>query len=173
MEEIQFIQLLFYMLPALLTGLIAYYFFNQHTKNEEGRRKYLLHKESLKSSLPLRLQAYERMALFLERINPSKLLLRVSPESEDKNIYENILVTAIEQEFDHNLTQQIYMSDSCWNIIKASKNATIQLIRRAGMQAESSDKLREIVLNELLEKQPPSHAALGYIKKEVGELWGD
>ncbi|TRZ45199.1 hypothetical protein [Robertkochia solimangrovi] len=171
MEETKFIELLFYLLPALITGLIAYYFFNLHTKNEAGRRRYLLHRENQRNSLPIRLQAYERMALFLERINPAKLLIRVNPTTADKETYEIQLISAIESEFDHNLAQQIYLSDECWNVIKASKNATIQLIRKAGMQAESADKLRELVLSDMLDKQPPSHAGLAYIKKEVGELW--
>lgn len=171
MDTSKIIELLFYLLPALITGGIAYYFFNLHTKNEEGRRRFLLHKENQKNALPLRLQAYERMALFLERINPSKLLIRVAPTSSDKDQYESLLISTIENEFDHNISQQIYISDECWNVIKASKNATIQLIRKVGMQAESAARLREGILNELLEKQPPSNAALGYIKKEVGELW--
>ena len=68
MNESKIIELLFFILPALLTGAIAYYFFSLHTKNEEGRRRFLLHKEMDKNTLPIRLQAYERMALFLERI---------------------------------------------------------------------------------------------------------
>ncbi|WP_224490572.1 DUF7935 family protein [Robertkochia flava] len=171
MYESKIIELLFYLLPALITGLIAYYFFNLHTRNEEGRRRFLLHKETKKNALPLRLQAYERMALFLERINPAKLLVRIAPASADKDQYESLLISTIENEFDHNISQQIYISDECWNVIKASKNATIQLIRKAGMQSDSASKLREGLLNELLDKQPPSNAALGYIKKEVGELW--
>lgn len=171
MNESKIIELLFFILPALITGAIAYYFFSLHTKNEEGRRRFLLHKEMDKSTLPIRLQAYERMALFLERINPSKLLIRVVPENADKGLYEAQLITTIENEFDHNLAQQIYISDECWNVIKASKNATIQIIRKAGMNADSANKLREQVLNNFLDKQPPSNAALGYIKKEIRELF--
>ncbi|MCF8714112.1 hypothetical protein JM658_04655 [Joostella atrarenae] len=171
MNELNIINLLFFLLPALITGAIAFYFFNLHTKNEEGRRRFLLHKEMDKNTLPIRLQAYERMALFLERINPSKLLIRVSPENTDKNLYEAQLIANIENEFDHNLAQQIYISDECWNVIKASKNATIQIIRKAGMNSETADKLREEVLNNLLDKQPPSSAALGYIKKEIRDLF--
>lgn len=169
--ETRIIDLLFYLLPALITGLIAYYFFSMHTKNEEGRRRFLLHKENQKNALPLRLQAYERMALFLERINPTKLLLRVAPTTADKEHYERVLVTTIENEFDHNISQQIYISDECWNVIKASKNTTIQLIRKAALNADTADKLRENVLSSLMEKQPPSATALAYIKKEVGDLW--
>jgi hypothetical protein len=173
MDTAKIIELLSYTLPAIVTGLVAYYFFDLHTKNEEGRRRYLLNKEAQKNALPLRLQAYERMSLYMERINPTKLLIRIAPISNDKNDYENLIITQIEQEFEHNLTQQIYMSDECWTIIVTAKNATIQMIRKANMsdRVENADKLREVVLSDLMEKQSPSNAALAYIKNEVGQLW--
>ncbi|MFV5689929.1 hypothetical protein ACM55M_15040 [Flavobacterium sp. ZT3R25] len=173
MESIPIIELLSYTLPAVVTGVVAYYFFDLHTKNEEGRRRYLLNKEAQKNALPLRLQAFERMTLYMERINPTKLLIRIAPLSQDKNDYENLIIAQIEQEFEHNLTQQIYMSDECWTIIVTAKNTTIQMIRKANMsdRVDSADKLREVLLNDLMEKQSPSNAALAYIKNEVGQLW--
>ena len=173
MDTTKIIELLSYTLPAIVTGLVAYYFFGLHTKNEEGRRRYLLNKEAQKNALPLRLQAYERMSLYMERINPTKLLIRIAPISNDKNDYENLIITQIEQEFEHNLTQQIYMSDECWTIIVTAKNATIQMIRKANMsdRVDNADKLREVLLSDLMEKQSPSNAALAYIKTEVGQLW--
>jgi hypothetical protein len=56
--------LILYANPALITGIIACYFFKEHTKNEDGRRRFLLHKDMQVNTMPLRLQAYERMALF-------------------------------------------------------------------------------------------------------------
>ena len=166
------LQLFGYLLPAVVTGAVAFYFFRLHTKNEEGRRRYLLHKETQKNALPIRLQAYERLALFLERISIPNLVVRVAPRSADKAAYENLLIKNIENEFEHNLSQQIYMSDQCWNVIKAAKNATIQAIRRAGMsESESADKLREDILNETMDLQSPSATALAYVKKEISELW--
>ena len=162
-----------YAVPALITGMIAYYFFKEHTKNEDGRRRFLLHKELQVNSLPLRLQAYERMVLFLERISPTKLLIRVSPTSSDEDTYESLLVATIEQEFEHNLSQQIYVSEECWNIIAAAKNATIQLIRKAGLleKTGTADKLREVILTEMMEKRAPSDAAISFIKNEVSDMW--
>ncbi len=172
MDTTKIIELLFYALPALITGGVAYYFFQMHTKNEEGRRRFLLQKELQKDALPLRLQAYERMVLFLERINPTKLLIRITPISENKNDYENYVIAQIEQEFEHNLTQQIYMSDECWTIIMTAKNATIQMIRKAAMseRVDSADKLREVILSDLMEKSTPSSAALSYMKNELKEF---
>ena len=167
------INLFLYTIPAVVTGLIAYYFFKEHTKNEDGRRRFLLKKEMQVNAMPLRLQAYERMALFLERITPSKLLIRVQPMSIDKKDYEYLLINNIEQEFEHNLSQQIYVTDECWNIITAAKNATIQLVRKATMleTTDTADKLREVILTEMMEKRSPSDAALSYIKEEVSDMW--
>lgn len=172
MDTSKLIELLAYTLPALITGTVAYYFFSLHTKNEEGRRRYLLNKEAQKDALPLRLQAFERMVLFLERISPTKLLIRLTPFSSDKNDYENYVITQIEQEFEHNLSQQIYMSDECWTIIVTAKNATIQMIRKANMseRVDTADKLREIILSDLMDKTTPSSAALSFLKNEVKEF---
>ncbi len=165
-------QLLAYLLPSIVTGAIAFYFFRMHTNNEEGRRRFLLHKDSQTNTLPIRLQAYERMALFLERISIPSLVVRIAPKTADKAAYESLLIRTIENEFEHNLSQQIYLSDECWSIIKAAKSATVQAIRKAAMsETDSADKLREDILTATMDKQNPSTTALAYVKKEVGELW--
>ena len=113
------------------------------------------------------------MALFLERISPNKLIVRITPINSNKDSYESLLISKIEEEFEHNLSQQIYLTDECWNIICAAKNATIQLIRKASLleKTNSANKLREVILTEMMEKRAPSDAALSYIKNEVSELW--
>ena len=172
MDTTKIFELLSYTLPALITGAVAYRFFDLHIKNEEKKRRFVLQNEAKKETLPLRLQAYERMTLFLERINLNKMLIRLSPFSQDKHTYENYIIDQIEQELEHNLTQQIYMSDECWTIIVTAKNTTIQLIRKASMnnRADSAEKLREIIFTELLENHSPSHGALAYIKAEVSKI---
>lgn len=173
MESEKILDFFLYIIPAVITGVLAFYFFKQFIKNEDNRRNFLLHKDQQKHSLPIRLQAYERMALFLERITPAKLLIRINPKSSNKESYESLLIASIEQEFEHNLSQQIYLSDECWSIISASKNATIQLIRKASLlpKTDTANKLREVILTEMMEKKPPSDAALSYIKNEVSDLW--
>jgi len=173
MDIDKIIELLFSIAPAAIVGAIAYYFFQQHIQNENSRRHFLLQKDLQKETFPLRLQAYERMTLFLERIAPAKLLTRVNPTSSNKDDYESLLIATIEQELEHNLTQQIYVSDQCWSITLAAKNATIQLIRKATMQesTDTANKLREVILTDLMDKPAPSNAALAYIKQEVSEMW--
>ena len=172
MDQEDIFALISFTIPTIITGAIAYYFFDSHLKNEEGRRRFLLHKENQKAALPLRLQAYERMVLFLERINPSKILIRITPMSSDKNDYENLVINQIEQEFEHNLTQQIYMTEETWNVIVTTKNTIIQNIRKAAMseKVETSNKLREVILSDLLDKQSPTTLAIEVIKKEVSEI---
>jgi hypothetical protein len=173
MNSERIIDLILYAIPALITGIIAYYFFKEHTKNEDGRRRFLLHKDMQVNAMPLRLQAYERMALFLERITPNKLLVRIVPTSSNKEDYEALLIATIEQEYEHNLSQQIYLSDQCWGIIGAAKNATIQLIRKASLleKTDTANKLREVIITEMMDRRAPSDAALSYIKQEVSEMW--
>ncbi|HAH54491.1 MAG TPA: hypothetical protein DCM02_04195 [Flavobacterium sp.] len=173
MDSTKIIEILAYTIPSLITGGVAYYLFVSYFKDQQNTRRWLLQKENKKETLPIRLQAYERMTLFLERINPLQLLVRITPISEDKNEYANYVIAQVEQEFEHNLTQQIYISEECWSIITTSKNATIQMIRLATKNEKVADanQLREVILSDLLEKPVPSSAALAFIKNEVGQLW--
>jgi hypothetical protein len=167
------IELLSYTIPAIVTGGIAFYFFERHLKNEENIRRFQLHKEHQKQSFPLRLQAYERMVLFLERINPNKLLIRVQPISENKIDYLQMLVQNVEQEFEHNLSQQIYVSDACWDMIVTAKNTTLQMMRNKAVSGEikNAHELQEAILKEGLTEEHPSLSALIYIKNEVSDLF--
>jgi hypothetical protein len=154
-------------------GFVLYHFIELYTNNEKEKRNYLPQKESKPDVLSLRLQAYERMTLFLERINPSQLLVRITPISDDKNDYANFVIAQIEQEYEHNLAQQIYISDECWSTITTAKNATIQLILMETKNEKISDanQLREVVLKELLNKQSPSGDGLIFLRNEVRQLW--
>lgn len=173
MSNTKIIELLAYTLPAVITGAVAFYFFERHLRNESAIRKFQLHKEHQKQSFPLRLQAYERMVLFLERINPNKLMIRVLPFSEDKIEYLQVLVHNVEQEFDHNLSQQIYVSEQCWDMIVTAKNTTLQLLRNKAVSEsiKNAQELQEAVLREGLQDEHPSEAALAYIRNEVNDLF--
>ena len=173
MDPSRIIDLFLFAIPSLITGLIAYYFFKEHTKNEDGRRRFLLKKDLQTTSLPLRFQAYERLTLFLERISPNKLLLRVTPTSSDKDVYESLLIQNIQQEMEHNLAQQIYVSEKCWSVISTAKSATVQLIRKANLseKTDSANKLREVLLTEMMERHSPSDAAISILKEEVRDLF--
>ncbi|MFD1294042.1 hypothetical protein ACFQ5N_09370 [Lutibacter holmesii] len=172
MDLDRILELLSYTIPSVITGLVAYYFFVTHTKNEERKLKLGLLKENQKQALPIKLQAYERMTLFLERINPSSLLIRITSVNNDKNAYAISIMNNIEQEFEHNLAQQIYISDECWNVIVASKNTTLQLISKTSQLENilTAQDLREAILKKMVDVAPPSTTALAFIKNEVKNI---
>lgn len=172
MNTDKIIELLFFTLPAIVTGGVSYYFFQTFIQNEERRRRFSLVRQNRSETLPLKLQAYERMTLFLERIDPPKLLIRISPISDEKMDYVNYVIAQIEQEFEHNLTQQIYVSDECWGFIATAKNATIQLLRKAAVDGDitEANKFREKVIGELFDNPSPSSAALAFIRSEVRDI---
>ncbi len=169
----QVIEILQYTIPSIVTGAIAYFFFLNKSKDEENKRNFMLFKEDKKVTIPLRLQAYERMTLFMERINPSKLLVRVTPTDANKNLYVDKLIQSIEQEFEHNIAQQIYMSEKCWSIIITSKNATTHIIKKTAEDENiiSSQELREGILQRMVDSAPPSTTALSFIKDEVDDMF--
>ncbi|MEC5166529.1 hypothetical protein RCH18_002270 [Flavobacterium sp. PL11] len=173
MDSIKIIEILAYSLPSLITGGVAFFLFNSYFKDQQNTRRWLLQKDSQPAILPLRLQAYERLTLLMERINPSQMMVRVTPLTTDKADYQNLVIAQIDQEFEHNLSQQIYVSEECWTIIMTAKNATIQLIRVATQndKVTDADSLRAFIVGDFIEKPTPSSAALSFLKNEVGQLW--
>lgn len=167
-------EVLLYAVPSLITGGVAYYLFDNYFKDQQNTRRWLLQRENQKQSLPLRLQAYERLALLLERISPSKLLVRVAPLSDNKADYQNLLIHHIEQEYEHNMTQQIYVTDELWTMLLTAKNTIIQNIRKTALDSSvaNADQLREKILSNLLDGQSASNLALTYLKTEVTEVLG-
>lgn len=167
------IQALLYTLPSIASGFVAFYFFKEYGKSDVGLQKFKLQKEDKKLTTTLRLQAYERMTLFLERINLSSAVFRVKAQNDNKQAYELSLIHTIETEFEHNLAQQIYISNECWNVISTAKNTTIKLIRTyASNQAiKDANELREAIVKEVVSKASPSDTALAFVKNEVKELF--
>lgn len=168
------IQMALFTAPALVTALFALAVLNKFIRHQEDKAKWQLMYENRKQSLPIRLQAYERMALFLERIQPAKLLVRVAPIQTEAEGYVNLLIRNIDQEFEHNLAQQIYLSADAWLLVLQAKNAVIQQLRNAGvqLQADKADVLREALIKESLQWDNPTHIALDALKIEVQSFIG-
>jgi hypothetical protein len=173
MNTIDLPTIVFAVLPSLIIGGVAYYYFKAHIENENNRRSYQLMHESKKITLPAQLQAYERITLFLERITPSQLLIRIKPLNTNKEAYSTLLLNTIEQEYEHNLSQQIYISEESWNVIISSKNAIAHIITENTKKPEVSNaqELRESVLKNLLNTTPPSAVALSILKTEIQKLF--
>ena len=167
----QILGLMVYCIPALVTGVIAFLFFREHTDNENNRRNFILKESIQKESLPIRLQAYERLTLFLERISPQNLLKRVSPISQEVEDYKSLLIQTVEQEYEHNLSQQIYVSDPCWRIVSAAKNSTIQtIVSFKNNDVSTANDIRPLLLDILLNNEVTAGKALNFLNEEVSIL---
>ncbi|MCE2495734.1 MAG: hypothetical protein J4F31_04000 [Flavobacteriales bacterium] len=161
-----------YILPAIIVLIITYIMLSMFMGNEEKRRMYEVKLDSRRNSLPIRLQAYERLALFLERIQPANLMVRIKTNRMNVSGYQAILLQTIRTEYEYNLSQQIYVSNDAWSMIKGAKDATVNLINQAAKNLNpdaSAEDLRELVLQILTAKErSPSDRALEFIKNEVG-----
>ncbi len=173
MSDFDFSILVSFFLASIVVGGIAFYFFKTHIEHLQQNSKLELRLRHKKETLPIRIQAYERLALLTERLAIGNLINRVKPIGNDKNDYENLLIQTIEQEFEHNLVQQIYVSDECWNVIKTVKNTTISTIRKTNMSDSISDayKLRETLISNMLDqKSTPKEIAIQMIKKDLRNI---
>lgn len=170
-----------YVLPALVTVIGMYLlvsgFLNDEREKREIETRYRLKKDKQKDALPLRLQAYERMALFLERIHPNQLLQRVKEPNMTVGEYREALVASIRQEYEYNLSQQIYMSHERWALIAEVKEQMVNLIHQLGgalPQDASALELGKVLLNYTFEIEKgkfPTEVALRYLKEEVREIF--
>lgn len=170
-----FLEILKYILPSLIMFGALYFVMNRFLDTEHRKQLSILKKENISITTPLRLQAYERFTLFLERIVADKLILRVNRPGMDAKFLKAALLKTIEEEFNHNLTQQLYISVSTWETVKRAKEETIKIINVAGANvppdaqgAALAKNIFDIVTS--LEKQPAQFAILT-LKKEIRQLF--
>ena len=121
--------------------------------------------------LPVRLQAYERVCLFLERISPNNLVVRLNNASMSAPQFHQVLITEIRQEFNHNLSQQVYLSDRSWEMVKNAKEDVISAVNIAAEKLGEDDKsvdLAKKIFELMMEKNnDPIAIALKEIKDEI------
>ena len=171
--EVKLLEIATYTLPAIITGGVAFGLLHKFFKNEENKRKFELLRDNQRLGLPIRLQAYERIVLFLERINPINLMMRVEPNSLDPQSYATLLVHTIQTEYEHNIAQQIYFTQESWEIILKAKNSIITQIRRFSIEGEvaSGEELRTKLLQELTQTESASAVAISFIKEELKRVF--
>ena len=167
-------EILLITVPALLVLITAWLMIRNLLKNDQDKRKQEIILQNSRTVTPIKLQAYERIVLFLERISLESLLVRVSTPGVTASQLHSSLVTTIRSEFEHNLSQQIYMSPQAWEVVRNARSNMIKIINgefeklpenATGLQF--SRQLLETVMN--LEKEP-TRAAIDYIKGEIGRM---
>mgnify|MGYP001100896278 CR=1 FL=1 len=166
-----FIEIIKYTIPAALMLLLTYLLLSNFVDNEEKRRQFYLRKDLNKKSLPMRFQAFERLTVFLERITPNHLVLRVKPGNMPLGAYRKILVDTIRQEYDYNVSQQVYISDKSWNSIVSAKSQVVSMINKVAAEmdenATAADLSRKLIELEMTGDIFPTKAAILLLKHEA------
>jgi hypothetical protein len=161
-------------LPALIVFLTAWLVLRNMLKNDQERRKQELILSTSRTVTPIKLQAYERIVLFLERISFDSLLLRVSSPGMTAHELHSALLTTIRSEFEHNLSQQIYMSPQAWEVVKNARGSLIKIINseieKLPPEATAMAYSR-ILLERIMElDKEPTRVAIDFIKAELSRM---
>ncbi len=168
-------QTILLIVPALLVIFAVYLMLHNFLQLENEKNRKLILIENRKISLPIRLQAYERLTLLMERISPVALVLRISQPDMSVLQIQREMLTAIHSEFEHNLSQQIYVSTACWAMIKSTVEETIRLVNStAGQLTSESDAgtFSALFMQNVLEQtNNPEEQALNLLRMETSQLF--
>lgn len=125
----------------VLAVVFLFFLWVGNSKQERSTDESMPLKMKGDASLPLRMQAYERLALFLERSKPQSLVMRLMGSTKAAKELEIVLLNTIREEFEHNFSQQIYVSETLWQHITLTKDKLVQLVNKAAVaQSESTVK---------------------------------
>ncbi len=163
------------LIPASLVLYAMYLTLKSVMEKDVEKKEVELKIKNYETILPLRLQAYERLALLLERISPHNIMLRLNNPNYSAKEFQIILIKEIREEFNHNLSQQIYISEEAWTFLKKSVEDTINLINQCSLNLKDDAKsvdLTRSVLGNLMQSETDSIAqALSQLKKEVSQFY--
>ncbi len=164
-----FLEILKYILPSGVVFLTVFYILKKYFAEERSKRDYEYRMHIEKMSYPIKLQAYERLSLFLERIRIHNLILRLQNKDMDSKVFVHALMMGITHEFEHNLVQQIYVSDKLWEIILFAKNEVVHSLHEASnLPNNSFEETKTYLYQEAIPKTDPViDKALQAIKKEL------
>ncbi|HEX2919867.1 MAG TPA: hypothetical protein VHO50_01750 [Bacteroidales bacterium] len=167
-------QVILVTVPSLLVMLTSWLVIRSMLKNDQDRRRQELILQNSKTVMPIRLQAYERMILFLERISLESMLVRVSTPDMTATQLHSTLLSTIRSEFEHNLSQQIYMTQQSWEVARNARSNMIKMINteyeklppNAGGMVLSKQLLEKVMEME----KEPTRTAIEYIKAEIARV---
>lgn len=169
------LQLALIILPAGAVLMTTIFFLRRETSKEIRNMQIELKKERQNYFLPNRVESYQRAVLFMERIHPSSLVMRLHNPGLPARALQADFLKAIRDEYDHNVAQQLFVSPQGWQMVKNSKEETIKIINIAGNQMTAtstgmdlSAKIFEIVAEV---GQLPTEITVEYLKKELQELF--
>ena len=162
-------------IPALLVLYAMYLTIHSFLKKDFEKRLLNLKVKNAEVVLPNRLQAYERMSLFLERISPNSIVIRLSNKEYSAREFQQVLINDIREEFNHNLSQQIYMSDELWQTIKSTVEEYISLINESVAELPADAKgidLAKKLFDKMAERNYNQiNLTLAALKEEIQKVF--
>lgn len=173
----EILEILKYILPSIVVLLTAWLTISSFLKNEIKKKQTEINIASKEIIIPIRLQAYERIILFLERISPGSLIMRIHQSGMSAYQLQTALLNNIREEFEHNLSQQLYISSNSWSLVKNAKEEIVKLINTASarlndMQAANGDELSSKIFEIALQMENINTTiAIENIKKEIRHLF--
>ncbi|MBC7552568.1 MAG: hypothetical protein H7257_01175 [Taibaiella sp.] len=169
------LDILKYTIPAFIVLISTSLIVNRFLISQTQRKQLSLFQESQDITLRLRLQAYERMVILVERIGPRQILTRVYDSSMTVLDLRQVLTFSILAEFEHNLSQQIYVSKNVWETVKNVKEQEISMVNQVAQKMDQDAPAKELyskILDYVLqtESQNPTDVALTIINDEVRKV---
>ena len=171
----EFLEILKYILPSLVVFVTAYLLILKFINSDQQKRKLEIVLNNQKIITPIKLQAYERLILFLERISAESLIIRTQQQGMTSKQLHIALLSTIRAEFEHNISQQLYITQQAWELVKASKENSIKLINDCAVNTNpksSSIELSRIILEKVMEKtKSPTSIAIDFLKREMNNIF--
>jgi hypothetical protein len=168
-------EILKYTLPALIVFLTTYLTLSKMLNNERMRLKSEAVLNNQKYITPIRLQAYERMVLLMERLSPQSLVMRSQRSGMTNQELQSLLLKTIRSEFEHNMAHQLYISDKAWEMVRMAKEDCIKYINQTALQTKpdgNSLQLSKLILENMLNREvDPTTKAISYLKEEIRTLF--
>ena len=159
------------LLPAIAVLVTAFYVMKKFFENEDRKRTHDGKRANTKQIIPIRLQAYERMVLFLERISPDSIVMRVHKKGMSARALQTTLLQTIRSEFEHNIAQQVYVSNAGWDLSKRAKEEMIKLVNVSASKVNDNAtgiELSKYIFGHAAEYDKlPTQIAIEYLKKEI------
>ncbi|MCF6184588.1 MAG: hypothetical protein L3J56_08190 [Bacteroidales bacterium] len=165
-----------YILPLIVLLVAVMIILNHFAKKEKLNLKYDIIKANNKLITPIRLQAYERIILFLERIRPDALALRLTKPGMTAKQLQLSMLSAVRNEFNHNLAQQIYLTDETWTAVIYAKEQIARLINLTGSKIDpnlKSNAFTAVLIDSYNEiDTKPVETCVGIVKNEAAQFFG-
>lgn len=163
------------LVPSVAIIIVIHLFFKKQLKKDVTQVSRELKKERQSYFLGPRVEAYQRIILLMERINPHSLIMRTYDPKKTAQEFQGNLLTNIRSEFDHNVAQQMFISLQCWEMVKKSKEETIKIINLAAKQLEENASATDLSTKifELIAEigDLPTEITVNQLKQEFQKLF--